>query len=564
MAAQYAPAFSADGTTRTWLIGEVYASSRLTGIRAGVSRTRAVREAIAEAMDRDPIGTVRDLDGEFVLLRWQAVTRTLTLYTDRFGSLPVYSGADGDALTFASGVRAVLSAPGATAEPDLDALRDAVSYGGYRLGARTNVRGVSLLGSATALEAGPGARRGASRWWHWRDLPSVTPRSMPEAVDELRARWRHAVASRLDALERPAQTLSGGLDSRAILGEAAPLAPGWQALTYGIPACDDAHYAERAARLAKVPWSFQPLYRGGDPAWFAERLSHVMATDGLIELGDLMHAEALPWLVRESDGLVNGYIGDAVIGPTFNGIATPDDVLAALPYYGDELGEPHDAARARAAGMIAALGGAPARFALFDDKLPQSTNHAHGALWRPWLRVRRPYLTHAFFDYAQGLPADWRGARDVQAHWLAAAYPLLFRRIPNQKTGVPVGSSSLRRQTARIGRVAARSARRALATTGIRLRERPRGFTDDSTFWRADGVREAIGALLRARDARHHAAFAPGAVARVLDAWERAAAAPAQVIGALVVFEHYHRTLGAFLGAARAAAPVRAEAEWPA
>jgi asparagine synthase (glutamine-hydrolysing) len=550
--ARHAPVVTQDGAQCTWLVGEVYASDRVPGARASTLGDAAVRRAIARALDADLDGTLRDLDGEFVVVRWHRPSRTLVVAADRLGALPLFAGETALGTVVASGVRAALAAPGVADNADPDALREAVSYGGFRIGGRTNARAVRLLSAATVLTARPGAPATTRRHWHWRDLPAVEPRTLDEAVAELSARWEVAMRTRLDGLARPAQTLSGGLDSRVILAAGAPLAPGWHALTYGVPGCDDARYAEVAAQRARVPWHFQPLYAGGDPSWLDQRLAHVQATDGLVELGDLMHAEALPWLVTHADGLVNGYIGDAVVGPTFNGIATADDVLAALPYYGGVLGEPHEVARARAQRLLDALGGAPARFALFEDKLPQSTNFAHGALMRAWLPMRRPFVARDFFDYAQGLDAAWRGERDVQAHWLRRGWPAFFRDIPNQKTGVPVGSSPARLAVAR----AARAGRRVLARAGVPVGARVRNFTDDATAFRAPGVRARIHALLTAPDAHHGGIFPAGAVRALLDAWERDAAAPAQVIGALVTWEHYHRTRGAHLAAARAAAPV--------
>ena len=554
VAAQYAPVTSADGTLLTWLVGEVYEVAGWTGVRASASRGAEFRRRVAAALERDVPGTLRSLDGEFVLLQWNRRARTLAVWGDRFGSLPTFHGVREGAHAIASGVRGVLASSTDAITPDLDAIREAVSYGGFRLGARTNVEGVRLLPAAGALVATAGSAATLTRWWHWRDLAMIEPARMPECVESLHQRWQHAIETRLEGATRPAQTLSGGLDSRAILAEAAPRAPHWAALTYGVRGCDDARYAEQAARVAGVDWTFQPLYRDGDPAWLDERLSHVQHTDGLIELGDLMHAEALPWMQAHADTLVSGYIGDAVIGPTFNAVTTPDDLLDVLPYYGDVLGEAHGQARARAAGMLAALDGAPPRFALFDDKLPQSTNFAHGALWRPYVRVRRPFLAHALFDFAQGLPTATRGAHGLQAHWLRSRYPAFFARIPNQKTGLPVGATAWRHQAARGQRLAGRAWRRLLAPLGLAPASRIRSFTNDAVAWRASGVREAIGAVLRAPDALHHAAFAPGAVARVLEAWERRGAAPAQVIGALVVFEHYHRGVGAHRTAAQAAA----------
>src|SRR5258706_174622 len=90
---------------------------------------------------------------------------------------------------------------------------------------------------------------------------------------------------------------------------------------------------------------FLPLYAGD---WLRTRSAHIQSTDGLIELGDLMHLESLPLQRSRFDVHVSGYIGDAVSGPTFAGLRTADDVLASLPWYGASISLPYGAARGRA------------------------------------------------------------------------------------------------------------------------------------------------------------------------------------------------------------------------
>ncbi len=545
------------GDDLLWLAGEVLAArGPLAGVTATSSRRLAFRMALLADVRARGDAAIRDLDGEFVAIRWRANSH-LTVWTDRFGALPLFRAAWADGVVLASTVRATLCCPGADPAPDLNALREAASFGGFRLGDRTNVSAVKTVAAATAVAVAADLAVSSASYWHWRDLPRPAPGSLEEAVRETQRLWAQAITRRLDGLARPGQTLSGGLDSRAILAEAAPRAPAWRAITYGVPRSDDVRYAEASARVAGVPCDALGLYAGGDPRWLDIRSALIQSTDGLIELGDLMHGEALDAVAQAMDGLVSGYIGDAVVGPTFNDVTTPAGVLGALPYYGGRLGMPEPDALALAARLIEAEQGAAPRFVLFDHKLPQSTNHTHGSLWRARVRIRRPFLDHDFFDWCQGLEADWRGDHDLQTRWVLRTWPDLFGTVPWQKTGVPVGASRLWLQAARAGRLARRVAARALLPVGVVLPARQRSFTDDARYWRAPGVRERIAEPIRRPGALAHGIWGEDTVRAVLDAWERSADAPAQAIGALYVFEHYHRGLAAALSACRAfAAPL--------
>src|SRR5258706_6593430 len=114
---------------------------------------------------------------------------------------------------------------------------------------------------------------------------------------------------------------------------------------------------------------FLPLYDGD---WLRARSGHIQSTDGLIELGDLMHLESLPLQRERFDVHISGYIGDAVSGPTYAAVHGPEDVLMKLPWYGAPISVPYDVALERARALLSGLHGAPARFALLEHKIPQS------------------------------------------------------------------------------------------------------------------------------------------------------------------------------------------------
>ena len=432
------PAVTQDRRFFLWMAGEAFRSADrgLPLAHVTESRTGAFRRALLDRWLMVGAGAIRQLDGEYQVAIWDARERALTLVNDRFGGLPQYWARSREGFAFAGGVRGVLMAPGVPADPDVEALREAVTFGGFRLGDRTNVAAVRMVEGATVQTIRRGERT-AVRYWTWNDIPAQATHEVADAVPILLDLWRDALARRMTDRARFGQTLSGGLDSRAILAEAGHSRQ-WTAITYGVPGCDDAAYAKRAADVVGATWLFRPLYAGD---WLRERTAHVQPTDGLIELGDLMHLEALPEQRAHFDVHVSGYIGDAVSGPTFAAVTTAEDVLQTLPYYGASISMDYGEALARARTLVEALRGAPPRFALFEHKLPQSTNRWTAA-WRPWLRVRKPFVDYAFFDFCQGLPVTLRTEGRLHERWLRASYPDCFRSSPNQKTGLPVRSAS--------------------------------------------------------------------------------------------------------------------------
>ena len=529
------------GGLELWMIGEVFRDTRSHELTP--ADPRAFRRRILTEIAERGIGVVRHFDGEFWVAVWNARERTLQLACDRFAGLPLYHGASPDGVAIAGGVRGVLMAPGLHPEPDRDAIREAVTFGGFRLGSRTNVSGVAMLpgGSTFTLREG---RVETERYWSYRDIPELAERPLPELYERADALWADAVAARLSGPGRFGQTLSGGLDSRAILGEASPQKESWQTITYGVPNCDDVRYARRAATAAGVGWHYYDLYRAPEPDWLTSRSEHIQSTDGLADLFDLMHVESVAIQAEHLDVHLSGYIGDAVSGPTFASVASTQDVMFNLPYYG-EMAMPFAEALDRVQALVDALGEAPPRYALFENKLPQATNRWPTA-WRPWLVVRKPFVDYAWFDFWQGLPLSVRVDTNLYERWLAARYPELFAKIPNQKTGVPVMTPRWRHQLTRAARFGWRRFAPVLGVTPP-----SRLYHDVRTEWTTREMRSRIEEVILRPDSLSAELIGRDELATFLSGWFETGAGPTQVVASLYVFEHYHRDLASHLHAAR-------------
>ena len=322
-----------DDPSALLLVGDIYA------LRAPLADSDCSRDAVIwqRQLMRElrvrGVEALRSLDGDYQLVYWNAETQTATVAADRFCSWPLYWAAPHAGAAFACGVRGVLAAPGVASEPDLDAIREAVSFGGYRLGDRTNIRAVKMLPVGTALTLSQGAAAPRT-YWTWHDLASTPRPTSADAAEEASTLWRRAIKRRRIATTRSGQTLSGGRDSRAILGEATREGSTWTAITYGLPGSDDVRFAKRAARAAGAEWLFSPLYRRGDPDWLELRTRQVQDSDGLIELIDLMHLEPLAQVVQSVDELFVGTYGDFVFGTTYANVDSPDTALRAMPFSG--------------------------------------------------------------------------------------------------------------------------------------------------------------------------------------------------------------------------------------
>ena len=543
-----APVWSADGRHALWLAGEIFDAAGLPLDVPQDAASPAVRAALLRRLIDEGPGALRAIDGEYQIAWWDARREALSLLSDRFAGLSWYWARTAHGVAFACGVRGVLMAPGVSADPDLESLRDVTTFGGYRLGAHTNIEAVRMFPGALHATVTSSAVH-VARYWFWSEVVERPGVSLDEAAETAADLWCGAVTRRLRGAVRAGQTLSGGLDSRAILAEVAAHGVPWTAITYGLPGCDDARLAKCAAATARATWRFERLYAGD---WLSSRTAHIQHTDGLIQLSDLMHLETLPIQREHFETHLSGYVGDAVAGPTFGAIDTPESALTAMPYYETPISRGWHGAMARLEAATPVGQSLGSRFLLFDHKLPQSTNRWTVA-WRPWLRVRKPFLDYAFFDFCQSLSWDLRGRQRVYEVWLRRHYPAFFARIPNHRTGAPVMAAPWQLQAARAGRVARRIWLRAAGRLGVPHRPWHRNYFDDQAYWSATEARRRITETVLRPDSVACDLLGRPSVAQLLDAWFSRGAAPAQVVGGLYVFERYHQDLAAHLRAARLA-----------
>jgi hypothetical protein len=539
------PVRTADGTC-LWMTGEAFDWPSHGGFdNAAASRGIVFRRRLLDALRDDGPAAIRDLDGEYQIVLWTPSSRTLLLLNDRFGALSSYTASSADGVAFAGGVRGVLMAPGIACEPDLDAIREAVTFGGFRLGSRTNIRDITMVPPSTGVTLSPRTIE-MRRYWTWSELPQPDGTDRSALLEETRGAWQRAIARRLDGAATPGLALSGGLDSRAILAEAHRQGHHLAALTYGVPESDDVKIARRAASAAGTAWTLYPLYSAG---WLERRADRIQKTDGLVDLVDLMHAEPIEQMPQVFDTYLSGYIGDAVTGSTLFSIRNAADLVASMPYYGGTLGLSYEHALSCAEDILAQTPGPP-RFAPYEHKLVQSTNRITAAA-RPFVTVRRPFVDYAFFEIAQRVPAAWRNDHAWHEQWLRSTYPRFYARIPNQRTAVPVQSSRLRWQLTRTARFGWRRALSLLRARGVPVTVPERHFHPDESYWSMPEARRMIEETILRSGSLSCEAFGRDAVRSTLKQFFDERSVAVQVVGAMFVFEHYHRALASFLADAR-------------
>jgi asparagine synthase (glutamine-hydrolysing) len=166
-------------------------------------------------------GALDRVNGMFAFAIWHDEQRRLTLAADSFGEKPLYWALDAGKLVFGSDIRAILQAA-----PRLTRARDDVLAAYLALGQMPPVEEsffahVRRLPAAHLLRFAAG-RATVARYWTPRRLS--VPGSYADAVRALRAELLDSIALRLRSDVPVGTSLSGGVDSSAIVCLSAELA----------------------------------------------------------------------------------------------------------------------------------------------------------------------------------------------------------------------------------------------------------------------------------------------------------------------------------------------------
>lgn len=163
-------------------------------------------------------GALRRVCGDFAVAVYDAGEDTLWLGRDRAGTRPLYYAPLPAGLAFASRPASLLALPQVSASVNVQfaALFAASHYRTFDNDVHASpYAAIRQLPSAHLARVKGGELR-VERWWSLVDAPDSTA-TEDEQAEQYRALLLKAVGERLQLAERPAFTLSGGMDSSSVL-----------------------------------------------------------------------------------------------------------------------------------------------------------------------------------------------------------------------------------------------------------------------------------------------------------------------------------------------------------
>lgn len=252
------------------------------------------------------------IDGYFTAVIYEKSKSRLFLITDRLGLKPLYCWDDGKNLAWSSELKGFLAFPPFQPNIQKNAI-DCFLDLGYLLGDLTWFKDVRLINASTILEFDLKASKLVKEkcYWTWGKIKSLKI-SEAEAVENLANLIKAAVQKRnSNAKIVKGLSLSGGLDSRAILACLAQTEDSIATYTYGKKGCQDIQISKQLNELKKGDHF---IFEMDENNWLEKRLEAVWKADGL---GSMMHLHFSTFQQKIKsfcDLNWNGFLGEVALG----------------------------------------------------------------------------------------------------------------------------------------------------------------------------------------------------------------------------------------------------------
>jgi asparagine synthase (glutamine-hydrolysing) len=460
-------ALSARDTVHVLFHGDLHNAAELRRLLTGDGTTiPALIRGLYE--EHGPAALAR-LDGAYCFAIVDTSRRRTLLGVDRYGAYPLYWTVAAGRLVFGSSVGVVLRDDLVPRQLDPAAVADYVAFG-FPLGDKTLAAGVQMVpqGSVLTFDWASGDVR-IDRLTRVDEHFQAWAGSRDEYEEALTAAFRKSVGRALSGDHAFGVSLSGGLDSRAILSAMNGQASAVTTYTLGVKGCADEVIADRLARMAGTRHAFYEL----DDSYLREFLPHlrrmVALTDGMYLSHGLTEMLALGFLESASYSvLVRGHGGELAK----TSLAWPfhtDERTAAARSVGELLPYVFDRVNYISPGLnVADLftdAWAPAIDGAARRSLEQAVEHAGVApadvcsylyltehhrrstiasleLFRDAVEVRLPFVDSEFLGVLLRGGPEWRADTSIHRALTAAGNPAMLR-VRNSNTGAPAGAGPL-------------------------------------------------------------------------------------------------------------------------
>lgn len=419
-----------------WLDGEFYNQDKLlaeTELHEG-SDTEILLQLYAQ---QDDFSFLKMIDGLFAAVIYDEPKQQIYLISDRYGLRYLYWRIHDGVLYWSSELKGFVPIRDYLPKINRAALKQFVVIG-FMLEDETWFEDVELLSSGSVLSFD--LKSGGfdkQRYWWWDHIePQVGKIDEDAIIEELGELFRNSVQRRCREETDVGITLSGGLDSRAILAAMPKGEHAIKALTFGRAGCDDVRFAKRAAEIKGVEHHVTDLCVEN---WLPPRLETVWLNDGF---QDIKHAGGAGKYIGELFPInLGGIGGDVVLGGGFLSVERSMDEITQDKK--DLVAEVFACEESMLTQFERYVGLRKFDYVFLQNETRRFA-YAGSVAARTSFEDRAPFLDNRLVELAYSIPDRYRYDTKLYRKMLLRHFPAYYQHIPWQSTGMPISYSARR------------------------------------------------------------------------------------------------------------------------
>lgn len=483
--------YNQDHRFYSWLEGEFYNQDELKAMHDVVAGNDNELLLNIYCKTRS-FAFLRDVDGYYAAVVYDKEQSIIYLITDRYGFKPLYWGVIGDNLVWSSELKGFLGYQDFKIKIEHQAVAQFLDVG-YLLENKTWFDGIELMPPAAVLAFNiPESSVKVSHYWSWNEIKPLQGHFKEnDLVEELGELFRQAVQKRVKQDEKIGITLSGGLDSRAILAASPDDSKPLHAFTFGQEGCDDVTIAAKAAAIKKAAHHVLHLEAGN---WLPPRIPGVWKTDGMLNILHMHGIEFGDIYKSRVDYIIHGFSGDLVLGGSY----------LKKPMYLDKRINPGIARDIMHTQLEPDIPSGSYEiekidFYFLNNRVRRFTNTGLIYLGK-WTETRQPFFSNALIEKLYSLPDSLRYKSRIYNRLLLSCFPEYFADIPYQKTGLPISAAETAIRVHALKNRFLGKIKKHAQSIGFQTKDL-RHFTDYAAWIRQEPAKSFLERVLSGKDA---------------------------------------------------------------
>jgi asparagine synthase (glutamine-hydrolysing) len=428
---------------------------------------------MARCLNKEDLRGLKQIPGIFCAAGFDPSQKKIRLVNDKFGLKNIFYTKSAKGFAFASEIKALLKIPGISTKYDGQAFSDFYRFG-FTLGSKTLFNDIHLLPPGSVLAYDISTHEITIDNYFRLDSLFCENGTWDSRLDlnTVADSFVKGVRERMGDDTQKGISLSGGLDSRAILAAMQEKAGGIASYTLGLKGCHDEKLSDQMAKISGTVHTMLELgvaYLGDFKTmaetliYFSDGLYHPHESTEKLALdyfkdaglayvfrghgGEIAKASlAYPIQVDASIRSVNGMEGVLkYIGDRANLVARELDISNIFKKsFHDEIKEGwKKSLEDTASGIEKDLAPEDVCIYFYIQEWIRRQVVSSLAIFRSQVEIRLPYLDEFFLEQLLKLPIEQRYAGEVQKKVVEMCMPQLTK-IPDSNTGAPLDAGRLR------------------------------------------------------------------------------------------------------------------------